>query len=224
MSLIPARETQMLRDHFAKHLTAPVTIELFTQRESRIVLPVQECMTCKETRELLTEVAALSPLIQLEVHDFVAEEALARARGIDRIPSFTLRGAAKGHVRYLGIPSGYEFTSLIEDIVDVSRGTTSLAPKTKEALAGLTGDVQIKVFVTPTCPYCPAAARLAHQFAVESEHVTADVIEASEFPDLVQRYQIAGVPKTVVAESREFVGAQPEARLLEEVLRSPRAA
>jgi glutaredoxin-like protein len=214
----------MLRDHFAEEMTGPVTIELSTQRESKIILPIQECATGKGTRELLAEVACLSDLIRLEVHDFVAEGELARSAAIDRIPAFVLKGARKGRVRYFGIPSGYEFTSLIQDPVDVSRGATDLAPATKDALAGLTTAVHLKVYVTPTCPYCPGISHLAHQFAVESARITADVIEASEFPDLVQRYEISGVPKTVVNEKIDIVGAQPEARCLEEVLRTQQAA
>jgi thioredoxin-related protein len=46
--------------------------------------------------------------------------------------------------------------------------------------------------------------------AVESEHVTADVIEAMEFPDLSRRYAVRGVPKIVINETTEFVGALPE--------------
>ncbi len=56
--------------------------------------------------------------------------------------------------------------------------------------------------------------------AIESPRVTGDVVEASEFPELVQLYRISGVPKTIVNESVEFVGAQPEARFLQEVLRA----
>jgi hypothetical protein len=50
--------------------------------------------------------------------------------------------------------------------------------------------------------------------AVESEHVTADVIEAMEFPDLSRRYAVRGVPKIVINETTEFVGALPEADYL----------
>lgn len=56
--------------------------------------------------------------------------------------------------------------------------------------------------------------------AIESDRVTGDTVEASEFPDLVQRYQVSGVPKTIVNERVEFVGAQPEGRFLEHVLRA----
>jgi len=50
--------------------------------------------------------------------------------------------------------------------------------------------------------------------AVESEYVTADVIEAQEFPDLARRYGVRGVPKIVVNDSVEFVGALPESQYL----------
>lgn len=51
--------------------------------------------------------------------------------------------------------------------------------------------------------------------AVESEHVTGDVIEAMEFPDLARRYGVRGVPKIVINETTEFVGALPEPEYLE---------
>jgi glutaredoxin-like protein len=150
VALISEKDAQFIRDHFAKQLTGDVKITYFTQRESKLLIPSQECMYCQETRELLEEVSDLSTRIRLETHDFVADEALAKQFGIERIPAFVMEGAAKGRVRYFGIPSGYEFSTLIEDIVDVSRGQTDLSAKTKEALAGLPSDVGIQVFVTPT--------------------------------------------------------------------------
>jgi thioredoxin-related protein len=56
--------------------------------------------------------------------------------------------------------------------------------------------------------------------AVESEHVTADVIEAMEFPDLSRRYAVRGVPKIVINDTTEFVGALPEADYLAHVRRA----
>jgi len=56
--------------------------------------------------------------------------------------------------------------------------------------------------------------------AIECDRVTGDSVEASEFPDLVQRYQVSGVPKTIVNDRIEFVGAQPEGRFLDHVLRA----
>jgi glutaredoxin-like protein len=128
-----------------------------------------------------------------------------------------LQGRAKGKVRYFGIPAGYEFSTLIEDILDVSRGTTNLSDTTREILATIDQDLHIQVFVTPTCPYCPRAARLAHKLAIENEHITADVVEVSEFVDMAQRYRVQGVPKTVVNDRIELVGALPEPRFMQQV-------
>ena len=150
MALISEEDATFIRDHFTKQLTGDVTITYFSQHESKLIIPGQECLYCRQTRELLEEVSALSDKIKLTVLDFVHDEEQAKQRGIDRIPAFVMEGGAKGRVRYFGIPSGYEFSSLIEDIVDVSRGTTDLTQKTKDALAALTEDVNIQVFVTPT--------------------------------------------------------------------------
>jgi glutaredoxin-like protein len=222
MSMINDSDAQALREHLDTHLDGNVSIDLFTKRESLLHGPGNECHTCKETRQLLEEVAALSDKIQLTVHDIEAEKELAESLGIDRTPT-TVIGGAEGRARYLGIPAGYEFMSLIEDIVDVSKGSTDLRPKTREALNSLSKDIHIRVFVTPTCPYCPMAARTAHKLAIESERVTADVIEATEFPDLAQAYGVSGVPKVVLGENIEFVGAKPEAQFVKELLRAEAA-
>lgn len=63
-------------------------------------------------------------------------------------------------------------------------------------------------------------ASLAHEFAIENEHITADSVEVSEFGDMAQRYRISGVPKIVINEKVEFVGAQPEARFVQYVLQA----
>ena|SRR5215831_15746844 len=105
---------------------------------------------CKETRELLEEVTDTSDKLHLTVKDFVRDEQEAQALGITRIPAFILQGHARGAVRYFGIPAGYEFSTLVEDLIDVSKGTTKLSEKTRQALTTVDQDLHIQVFVTPT--------------------------------------------------------------------------
>ena len=62
------------------------------------------------------------------------------------------------------------------------------------------------------------AAGLAHAIAVESPLVVADAIEAQEFPELAARYGVMGVPKTIVNDTVEFVGALPEDQFVRNVL------
>jgi len=61
---------------------------------------------------------------------------------------------------------------------------------------------------------------LAHLLAIENEHITADVVEVSEFIDMAQRYLVQGVPKTVVNDRIEIVGAVPEPRFVQQVLQA----
>lgn len=222
MRFIPETEAQAIRAHLDRQLEAQVTLDLFIEPTSAIVVPGRpECELCDETRALLLEdVASLSDQITLTVHDIRTESDLARETGVTRVPTLVLRGAARGVVRYVGIPAGLEFGTLLEDLGAVSRGTSALKQESRTKLASLTKPVHVQVFVTPTCPYCPKVASLAHQAAGESGNVTADVIEISEFPDLAAQYHVHGVPKVVMNDAVELIGAQSEAAFVEAMLKA----
>jgi alkyl hydroperoxide reductase subunit AhpF len=132
-------------------LTGDVRLIYFTQRESPLFIPGHECETCKDTRTLLEEVAALSDKIKLEVHDFVAESRLAREYAIDRIPAFVITAdSVKGRIRYFGLPSGYEFSVLLGSLLDASQGKSELSAASVETLGSVEKNLHIQVFVTPT--------------------------------------------------------------------------
>ena len=217
MALLSARDQEHLRREFQK-LTQPVKLVVFTQ--------AMECEYCRETRQIVDEVASLSDKIQVEVHDFVADAAVAEALGVDKIPAIALLADGPTPrdygIRYYGVPAGYEFSSLVEDIVMVSQGESGLSAATKAKLAALDKPLHLQVFVTPTCPYCPRAVRLAHQMAVESPLVRADAVEAIEFPHLANKYSVMGVPRTVINETVHLEGAAPEPMLMQKVLEAVR--
>ncbi len=161
----------------------------------------------KETKELLEEVSGLSDKITLEI----------TTEG-DVKPSFDLFGQNKGTVRFMGIPSGHEFSTLVSSIVMVSNGEHKLAEETVKYLEALDKPLDLKVFVTPTCPYCPAAVFLAHRMAMVSDKVTGNMVEAMEFPELSQKFKVSGVPHTIINETDGgFVGAHPEQNALAEI-------
>ncbi|MHB8624761.1 MAG: protein disulfide oxidoreductase [Aggregatilineales bacterium] len=213
MALLQEKDRKYLTDEFAKTLTHPVKLVVFTQ--------TFECDYCRENRQIAEEIAGLSPNILLEVHDFVGEKALADQYGVEQIPATViLLGGDKPKdygIRYYGIPAGYEFSSLLHDIMMVGSGETGLSNETKRWVANLTKPVHIQVFVTPTCPYCPPAVVLAHQLAMESDLIHADMVEATEFPHLAVKYNVMGVPRTVINEDIFIEGAAPEAMLLKKV-------
>ena len=176
----------------------------------------------QRTRELVHELAAISNgKVLSEVHDFDAARDEARLYGIDKTPALVVLGDESGRrdfgIRFYGAPVGYEFSTLIEDIRMVSQGATGLAQSTLDTLSRLTEPVHVQVFVTPSCPYCPRAVFLAHRMAFASDLVTADAVDASEFPALADRFRVQGVPRTVVNDVIHVEGAVPESVLMDEL-------
>lgn len=209
MALLREEDRNALREEFSK-LEQPVKLVMFTQE--------MECRYCSETRELVEEISGLSDSISAEIFDLVKDAEVAQEYNIDKIPAIALvkeGDEPKDYgIRYFGIPSGYEFSSLITDIMMVSSGDSGLSAETKNWAAGLESPVHLQVFVTPTCPHCPQAVILAHRLAMESDMIQADMVEAIEFPGLSNKYQVQGVPRTVINETVHMEGAAPEPMLL----------
>jgi glutaredoxin-like protein len=214
MSLIPDEHKEHIRNQLAEGLLNPVRVIMFTQQ--------MECQYCVQTKQLITELAGLNDKIRAEVHDFVADSQLAKDYGVDKVPAIVLLGEKDYGIRFYGLPYGYEFQTLMQGLIAVSRGKTDLSEETKAKLRAVNVPVHIQVFVTLGCPHCPPAAAMAHKFAMENDLIRADVIDANEFPQLALKYGVMGTPKMVVNEKIEFVGAVPEPMFLEHVLLATR--
>lgn len=209
MTFLKEEDRQALKEEFSK-LQQPVKLVMFTQE--------MECQYCRETRALVEEIASLSQSLSAEVFDLELDGEIAEQYNIDKIPAIAvIQGGEQPKdygIRYFGIPSGYEFSSLITDILLVSSGDSGLSNETRDWVASLESPIHLQVFVTPTCPYCPPAVILAHRLAVESDLIRADMVEAIEFPALSNKYQVYGVPRTVINETVHMEGAAPEPMLL----------
>ena len=210
MALLKDKDREYLQEEFSKRLKNPVKLVLFTQTIA--------CDFCEQTEQIAQEVAGLSDKISVEVHNFVNDKNVADQYGVEKIPALAVVGEKDYGIRFFGIPAGYEFSSLVEDIMMVSSGDSGLSPDTKKAIAEIDDSVHIQVFVTPTCPYCPAAVLLAHKLAMESEHIRGDMVEATEFPHLAQKYNVMGVPRSVINETTHVEGAVPEAMLVSQLM------
>ena len=92
----------------------------------------------------------LSDRLSLEVHNLEQDRDVAQSFKVSRVPALVLTGHEGGSVRYFGAPTGYEFSTLIQDIQSVSKSEGTLAPETREALAAIQEPIHIQVFVTPT--------------------------------------------------------------------------
>jgi glutaredoxin-like protein len=196
--------------------------KMFSGLSGRVKLiffkPSGGCQFCAQIEELLNDVASTSNAITKEVHIVENEEELAEKYNVDKAPVIILEGKNKGMVRYFGIPSGYEFSTFVQDIIDISAGQVDLPEDLKEQIRKIDFPVHIQVFVTPTCPYCPPAVKLAHDFAILNENVVADMVEAVEFRELAMRYGVQGVPKTVVNDRIQLEGAYPADIVVRKIL------
>ena len=218
MALLSEQDRQTVSNRLAE-VTSPVRILFFTQT---FAAPDSVLVA----KQVLDEVAGLSDQIAIEEVNFILEKERAAQYGIDRIPAVVLlRGDEDTRIRFLGAPAGYEFVSLIEALIMAGTGESGLTPESKALIAAhVTAATEILVFVTPTCPHCPRAVTLGHRMAVESPFIRAASVDAAEFIDLSQRYQVTGVPKTVVSGSGagvEMLGALPEGAFVRTAVGAP---
>ncbi|MCL4404561.1 thioredoxin family protein [Candidatus Marsarchaeota archaeon] len=217
MAMLNDGDRKVLKETLEKDMQGDVSIIYFTDSKER-------CEYCDVNMEILKELSALDSRIKLTVYDINKNAKEAKLLGVDAAPSTVIGGKRIYGIIYKGIPAGHEFSSLVGDVIDASRNSTSLSEKTKKALSGINKHVDIKVFVTPTCPWCPKAVRIAHQFAIESKFIRSSMIEASEFMELAQKYSVMGVPKIVIDDKYSFEGAQPEEVFLNYVMASAKEA
>ncbi len=204
-----------VRDIFFE-LREPVKILLFRG-------PDFECEYCQQTEQLLKEVSAISDKLELEIfNNRVLDNPINNYR-IENVPTTILTEKNNNQIidhgiRFVGFPGGHEFSSLIYGILMISRRDSGLNEITREYLVSMDQPLLLQVFVTPTCPYCPQTVILAHQMAYESPLVNAEMIEATEFPDLSGKFGVSGVPHTVINGGiGSVVGAASEEMLLQKI-------
>jgi len=209
---------RQIEDAFAK-MENPVQVLYFGSQD--------HCETCTETQQLLEEVSATSDKIELSVYDLKQNSEIAERFNVTNAPGIVIAAKNDADVKNLGVqfsgtPSGYEFSTLINDILAVSRRDSGLNETTREFLKNLDRPLHLQVFVTPSCPYCPRAVLLAHQMAMENpQMIRAEGVEATEFPELADRFNVRGVPQTVINSGAGIVvGAVPEHNLLAEIMRA----
>jgi alkyl hydroperoxide reductase subunit AhpF len=142
MALISDDVAAELEQEF-QNLENPVRLLVFSQATA---LPESE-----EVRRLVEELAALDSRIRALSYNFVLDKDQVDAASIARIPAIAVMGENKDYgLRLYGLPQGYEFGSLVDAILDVSRGESGLSDETKAALAALPMAVHLQVFSTPT--------------------------------------------------------------------------
>lgn len=204
----------------------PITkpVELVVLTGSGLVIngrdePGQE----KLTTDLLNELAALNENITVKTMSVSAFPGGSEL-GITLTPTILLReaGSERTNIRFSGMPSGYEFQTLLETLLMLGTGESQLSDSTVAKIDQVSTPTTLLSFVTPTCPHCPRAVITGFRFAFHNPNIVATGIEATEFPLITQQYRISGVPDTLISGSSEerVLGGQPEQVFVEATLKA----
>lgn len=202
MALFDAKIQQQLKDVLS-NMKDEVQIINFTQEI--------ECPMCRETRQFVEEIGSLSDRLKVKVYNFVTDKEMSAKFKIDKIPAIVLldKDGVDHGIRFFGLPGGYEINSFLGSIIELSGKREPIPDDVMNRIKAVDRDVHIQVFVGLGCPHCPAAVSTAHRLAMENSRIKADMIDAGNFVPLSQKYNVTGVPKIVINDKFELMGAHP---------------
>lgn len=217
--MIPPQEQRVIQQRLQAGLGGRVRIDYFTQRSTPVVIPGRaECRFCTEVEGALRDLAALHEKVSLTVHEFADAQKEAGKLGVKRVPCTVIRGQANRVLRFYGLPGGGQFPVLIETIISSSQPGIEIDREAVVTLKKLRESVQLSVFVTPSCQYSASATSAAYRLALANAHVKAEVVEISEFPELVERFDVTTTPTTIVEGGVAIRGALDDVTLAMGVL------
>ncbi len=211
----------MFNDEIEKQLTEvfgnmvnDVTIALFTQEG--------ECNTCEETRGYMQEVSALNEKIHLKEYDIHKNKDLADSYHVEMVPSIVLLNDKEEYlgIKFNGIPAGHEINSFVPAILEVSGNASEVPENLQKRIESITKPVNIKVFITLSCPHCAGAVQKAHKLALLNKNIEAEMIEAQTFSEISDKFNVSSVPKIVINDQYELIGNQPIEAFLKEIERA----
>lgn len=207
--MLDDKDIRYVKELFGSKLKDDVNLVLFIDSKSAY---------SEKAVQLLQEIEKIDERIKIEAVDSADEKEMRVEREIDRTPALLIAPEKGYQMYYFGVPSGYQFAALLDDIVDVSNGMSRLNNFTRERLRVIRIPVDIKVFVDPMEEICAGAVRIAHQFSMENKKIRSSMIDLSQFPEASAHSDMSLLPKVVINNTVSFNGPMPEAEFLEYVL------
>lgn len=200
MALLNEQISEQLKQVFAQ-MKNPVEVVLVTNDDG--------CESCEDTTSFVGELTALSDKLTMTPIKDGSEKAVAL--GVTMVPAIVLldKDGTDYGIKFYGIPAGHEINSFLMGILEVSGAGQQLPEAMAAQIQAIKKPVDIKVFVTLSCPHCPGAVAKAHKLALMNENIKAEMIEAGTFGELSTKYKVSGVPKIVINETTELLGDQP---------------
>ena len=220
MVLLTDQNRKELKRRFRKDLKRDIVFNLFTTTPSLLTIPGRECHDCPRAQELLEEICALSPKIQLKTYNFFDDLESKREYDVDKIPAIVTESEDANRLVFYGIPQGHQFSVFLEGMERMSREVSSLTNTTRKGFSRLERLVSLRVFVSANSANAAAVAQLAQAAALQSRLIRTEIIDVNGFPELRRAYNVSAVPKTIINDIVHIDGMISESLLLERVLES----
>lgn len=188
-------EQILIRREF-EGLVDPVTV--------KVTVPAAKNDSVPELRSLLDNIAALDERVKVEYSEEEPQDSDDEPPLLPVTALIGADGSEKG-ISYYGVPSMLAMESFVKAIMMVSSGEHGLDPETVEKAKAL-GDTNLEVLYTPNTPGCSQSMDIANRLAIATGTIAANNIEIIEFPQIAEKYNVLGVPKTVANGSLKFTG------------------
>lgn len=195
-----------------EHMKNPVRLIVFTRDIG--------CETCPDTVGLGRAIKARSPKIALEVYDHVMDRDKSEQYNVQNVPAIVVQGGDGRLVRFYGLMESVFLRVLLDTILAVSEGKVWFPEDVRRTLSHLEREVPVQVFVESDCRHCRPVAETAIGLAFESGLLSVDIVIASGFPKLIQKYAIKTLPKTVFGANLHVDGHVAESEFLEMIFQA----
>jgi len=203
-----ASQSDMASDTYLRQLKATfeqlpndINLYLFTAKGHEDVFTNANHQVIRAFRELSTKIT---------LREYDLDHELARKWNVTSSPTLLI-APEQYSIRWLGAPMGEEARTFLETLILVGLGKSQLSDQSVNVIKKIDSPRNVKVFVSPTCPYCPQEAVNAVKAAIEMpEYISLEIIDIQCEPELANQYAAQSVPQAFANDVLIGQGAQPE--------------
>ncbi len=193
-------------------LIQPVRMVLFTIDAG--------CDACPDMVELARAIKTRSNLIALEIYDKIMDRDKTELYGIKYAPALVVQGADGRAVTFYGRIEEVCLDVLLTTISGISESREWFPQDIVRTLSHLTNDVTLRVFMDRDCGKCAPVAETAIGLGLVNRMISTCIIVSRDFPELVKRYHITELPKTIFGENLHLDGQVTESVFLEMIFQA----
>jgi len=219
------KENEIIIQNEMSKLRDKIILKIFTDfRLNNEGIKERKCMACNGVIDILQTLADHSQgKLKIEEYSIKEKPEISEKYNINKIPTILfLDGNGKDIIRYIAIPTGNELIPFMK-IIQYYSGVYDFYKDTIQTNLKKISKSNIKLFITQTCPYCPTTVPIASLFAIPSKgKISLEIIDINDNSDIAMKYQIQGVPHTMINEKEHIYGMFTPQDLLEKLTKGQR--